>query len=106
MKKMIIPLIFLAVSGCATVGNDISSTEVQKIQKGVTTEQSLISMFGQPSATTIDSEGNKILLWSYGHAVAFGPAVGKSLSVKLNHDGVVESYSSALPNPQPVKMYQ
>ena len=105
MKRVLLGAIIFAVAGCATVGNDISQEDISKIQKGVTTEQSLVSTFGQPSTQTVDSEGNRYLVWSYGHAVAFGAAEGKSLMVKLNNSGTVESYTTSSTNSQPVKLY-
>jgi hypothetical protein len=48
------------------------------------------------TSVTADSEGNKIYGWTYAHATAFSVGQGKSLVVKVNKDGVVDSYIVAL----------
>jgi hypothetical protein len=92
MKKLIIGLSLILLVGCATVGKDFSESDVASIQKGVTTEQSILAKFGNPSSVTSDSDGNKIYGWTYAHANAFSVGQGKSLVVKINKDGVVDSY--------------
>jgi len=92
MRKIILGAIALGLVGCATVGKDFSEADVASIQKGVTTEQSVLQKFGKPTSVTADSEGNKIYGWTYAHATAFTVGQGKSLVVKVNKDGVVDSY--------------
>jgi outer membrane protein assembly factor BamE (lipoprotein component of BamABCDE complex) len=92
MKKLIIAFGFVLLAGCATVGKDFSESDVASIQKGVTTEQTVLSTFGKPATVTADSEGNKIYTWTYAHATAFSVGQGKALVVKINKDGIVDSY--------------
>ncbi|UXE39615.1 outer membrane protein assembly factor BamE domain-containing protein [Raoultella ornithinolytica] len=92
MKKLFIALGLLLLTGCATVGNEFSDADVASIQKGVTTKQSVLTTFGKPYSVTSDSDGNTIYTWTYAHTVAFGVPQGKSLIVKINKDGVVDSY--------------
>ena len=92
MKKLIIALGLVLLAGCATVGKDFSESDVASIQKGVTTEQTVLATFGKPSAVTVDSEGNKVYTWTYAHATAFSVGQGKTLVVKLNKDAIVDSY--------------
>lgn len=92
MKKLIIAFGFVLLAGCATVGKDFSESDVASIQKGMTTEQTVLSTFGKPATVTADSEGNKIYTWTYAHATAFSVGQGKALVVKINKDGIVDSY--------------
>lgn len=92
MKKLIIMLGFISLVGCVSVGKDFSESEVASIQKGVTTEQTVLQKFGKPTSVTADSEGNKIYGWTYATATAFSVGQGKSLVVKVNKEGIVESY--------------
>lgn len=92
MKKLILGLSLITLVGCATVGKDFSESDVASIQKGVTTEQTVLQKFGKPTSVTADSEGNKIYGWTYATATAFSVGQGKSLVVKVNKDGVVDSY--------------
>ncbi|HHI0407226.1 TPA: hypothetical protein ACP4PI_000274 [Escherichia coli] len=92
MKKLILGLSLITLVSCATVGKDFSESDVASIQKGVTTEQTVLQKFGKPTSVTADSEGNKIYGWTYATATAFSVGQGKSLVVKVNKDGVVDSY--------------
>lgn len=93
MKKVILMIAVAGLIGCASVGKDFTAENVASIQKGVTTEQSLLTMFGKPSSVTVDSDGNKLYGWTYAHATAFSVGQGKALIVKLNKDGLVDSYT-------------
>ena len=90
---LIICFLTIFLAGCATVGKEINDQQVSNIQKGVTTEQTLINDFGKPYMETVDYEGRKSLVWTHAHATAFSAGRGKSLSVKLDKSGVVENYS-------------
>lgn len=92
MKKLISALGLVFLSGCATVGKDFSENDIMSIQKGVTTEQTVLTTFGKPATVTADSEGNKLYTWTYAHATAFSVGQGKTLVVKINKNGVVDSY--------------
>lgn len=92
MKKLLVVIALVGLVGCATVGKDFSESEVASIKKGVTTEQTILTTFGKPSTVSVDSDGNKVFAWTYAHANAFSVAQGKALSVKINKDGVVDSY--------------
>ncbi|EFH5041751.1 hypothetical protein F9569_19855 [Escherichia coli] len=92
MRKIILGVIALGLVGCATIGKDFSEADVASIQKGITTEQTVLQKFGKPTSITADSEGNKIYGWTYAHATAFSVGQGKSLVVKVNKEGVVDSY--------------
>ncbi|XUA20704.1 hypothetical protein ACQVA2_08080 [Citrobacter sp. OP27] len=92
MKKLMIGLGLLALAGCATVGKDFSDSDVASIQKGVTKEQTVLQKFGKPTSVTTDSDGNTVYGWTYAHANAFSVGQGKSLVVKVNKQGIVDSY--------------
>jgi hypothetical protein len=92
MKKLIIgSLLAMVLSGCVYTGNNFDESKLANVHKGQTTKQEVISYFGKPSSTTVDSEGNELLMWTYSIGSAFG-ADAKILTVKT-HDGKVESYS-------------
>jgi len=92
MKKLIFgAVIATLLSGCVYTGTNFDESKLANVQKGVTTKQEVVSYFGNPSTTTVDSEGNEMLMWTYSIGSAFG-ADAKVLTVKT-HDGKVESYS-------------
>lgn len=92
MKKMILVLsVSLFLAGCVYTGTNFDESKLANVQKGVTTKQEVVSYFGNPSTTTVDSDGNELLMWTYSIGSAFG-ADAKVLTVKT-HDGKVQSYS-------------
>lgn len=99
MKKILMAAVLASLVGCATVGKDFSDSDVASIQKGVTTEQSVLAKFGTPSSVTTDSDGNKIYGWTYAQANAFSVGQGKSLVVKVNKEGIVDSYILSVSKP-------
>ena len=74
MKQIIISILCLTffLTGCATVGKEMHQADVNKIQKGITTKDQIIGIFGQPDTTYFDADGN--LVFSY-FASKFSPSV-------------------------------
>jgi outer membrane protein assembly factor BamE (lipoprotein component of BamABCDE complex) len=66
----------ICFSGCATStatsGHDFDSATVSQIQKGVTTTEQLVQMFGPPYSKTVKSETDEE--WSFQYAVATAKA--------------------------------
>ena len=92
MKRIILgAMAAIILSGCVYTGTNFDESKLANVQKGVTTKQEVISYFGEPSTTSVDSDGNEMLMWSYSIGSAFG-ADAKVLAVKT-HDGKVESYT-------------
>ncbi|MFT4271189.1 MAG: hypothetical protein QM578_09275 [Pantoea sp.] len=91
MRKLFIAMLSIVLAGCVYVGTNFDESKLANVQKGVTTKQEVISMFGEPTTTTVDSDGNEVLMWSYSIGSAFG-ANAKVLSVKT-HNGKVQSYT-------------
>jgi len=94
MKRILAVALVLAIAGCATVGKEISDESVAAITDGQTTEAQLVAKLGRPYSTVTNSNGTRMMVWTYAKANAFGGAKGKSVSVVLR-DGVVESHSVA-----------
>lgn len=92
MKKALAAAICgLLLSGCVYVGRNFDESQLENVHKGETTKQEILSYFGTPSTTTVDSDGNELLMWTYSIGSAFG-ADAKTLAVKTR-DGKVESYT-------------
>ncbi|MFM2477713.1 hypothetical protein [Celerinatantimonas sp. MCCC 1A17872] len=81
MKKYIMTgcvLILLALTGCASSGNqslknETSATVQSKITKGVTTKSQVRQLFGDPAKTSFTDAGN--LIWEYDLADVSSDAV-------------------------------
>ena len=86
MKIFTVLLVSFLLVACSA-GKNIKTTEVQKIKKGVTTEQQILSLFGEPTSSTLDFKTKKkTLIYSYdnedsaGHTFAgIGVAVAGSV---------------------------
>lgn len=81
----------LVVAGCATVGQDFATHNVDQIEIGETTRSDIQEMFGEPWRTGIE-DGKRT--WTYGKYrwSAFGDAETTDLVVRFNEDGSVSSY--------------
>ncbi|MEQ9845656.1 hypothetical protein [Pectobacterium brasiliense] len=92
MNKIFIAIVVVALSACASVGKNFDESQLNNIHKGSTTEQNVIAYFGAPMSQTVDSEGNRTLMWTYSHATAFGKPEGKALIIQLSN-GIVKNYT-------------
>ena len=105
-------LFVVAVTGCATVGNDTLRAETeesisQKIVKNKTTKSEVKSMFGSPMSTSYTDGGSEI--WKYelskmsADATSFIPVVSlfaasssgvkKELVILFNDDDTVKKFN-------------
>lgn len=84
-------MLLTAFVGCATVGQDFATHNVDQIQVGETTRAEIQSMFGEPWRTGVE-DGKRT--WTYGKYrwSAFGDAETTDLVVRFNSDGTVSSY--------------
>ncbi|WP_166256595.1 outer membrane protein assembly factor BamE domain-containing protein [Marinobacter salicampi] len=81
----------LFVSGCANVGNEFPTRDIDQIKIGETTRADIEQMFGEPWRTGLE-DGKRT--WTYGKYrwSAFGDAETTDLVVRFNEDGTVSSY--------------
>jgi hypothetical protein len=107
LKLVAIFAVAIAVTGCASVGNNFDENRAANIEKGVTTESDLIRMFGEPNNRTVNGNGTKVLDWTYVQSEVKGesfiPYAGsflggtnsaqKSMHVVLNAAGRVADYT-------------
>tara|TARA_R100001480_G_C4707378_1_gene178313 strand:+ start:33 stop:407 length:375 start_codon:yes stop_codon:yes gene_type:complete len=78
-------------AGCATVGKDFATHNVDQIKIDKTTRADVQEMFGEPWRTGME-DGKRT--WTYGKYrwSAFGDAETTDLVVRFNEDGTVDSY--------------
>lgn len=96
------------VIGCtSTYGTKIEPEDIDKIQKGVTTETQVREWFGKPTLTQTDTEGYKMIQYAYGEATSnragYIPYVGSlfsksdaaysTLAIEIDGNGVVKNYT-------------
>jgi len=79
------------LAGCATVGKDFATHNVEDIEIGETTRDDIQAMFGDPWRTGVE-DGKRT--WSYGkyRYSLFDDAETTDLVVRFNQDGTVSSY--------------
>lgn len=84
--------VLLMSGGCARVGYEFKSEQVTLIKIGETTQNDIITMFGQPWRKGIE---NGVTMWTYGRYTyrLIGEADTKDLVVKFNSEGKVISYT-------------
>ncbi|MDG5501221.1 outer membrane protein assembly factor BamE [Marinobacter sp. BGYM27] len=78
-------------AGCATVGKDFATHNVDQIKIDKTTRADVQEMFGEPWRTGME-DGKRT--WTYGKYrwSAFSDAETTDLVVRFNEDGTVDSY--------------
>lgn len=67
-------IILLVLGGCATVGNEQMRNQSQEsiaisVQKGKTTKDEVITIYGNPNKTTLTDGGNEVWTYEYTRAV-------------------------------------
>ncbi|EIC29570.1 MULTISPECIES: hypothetical protein [Methylomicrobium] len=84
-------LVFLSVSGCASIGHEFPAGQVSTIRIGQTTQNDIYTTFGAPWRTGID---NGMKTWTYGHYrySLFSEGETEDLVIKFDNRGVVASY--------------
>ncbi|MDE2039215.1 MAG: hypothetical protein KGO96_06475 [Elusimicrobia bacterium] len=102
MKKLfLIAVAPVALSGCITLGHPFSVGHIPSIQISKTTQDQLVSMFGQPYRRGIE-DGDATATWLNYHVSAFGSERTRDLYVRFNPNATVKSYSfnSTIPEDQ------
>lgn len=91
VRAVLVGFFLVLVAGCATVGKDFATHNVDQIKAGETTRSDIQEMFGEPWRTGIE-DGKRT--WTYGKYrwSAFGEAETTDLVVRFNDDGSVSSY--------------
>jgi len=87
----LIVMMFLLISGCATLGHEFPAGQVSAIKIGETTQNDIYTTFGAPWRTGLDS-GMKT--WTYGNYYysLFSDGSTEDLVIKFDKRGVVASF--------------
>jgi outer membrane protein assembly factor BamE (lipoprotein component of BamABCDE complex) len=111
MKLRVLPSVALWLFiGCATstiiTGKNFDMNKADKIQKGLTTKQEVLSLLGQPFQRTLS---NSVEVWTYQYTKAVGKATSllvttnatgqayyKNLTVMFDSTNVAQSVSSTV----------
>ncbi|QOY51987.1 outer membrane protein assembly factor BamE domain-containing protein [Candidatus Sulfurimonas baltica] len=82
----------LSVGGCARIGTDFKTQNVQEIKIGETTQEQIVAMFGKPWRQGV-MDG--VTQWTYGRYTyrLIGETDTKDLVVKFDNSGRVSSYT-------------
>ena len=91
VRAILVGFFLVLGAGCATVGKDFATHNVDDIKVGETTRSDIQEMFGEPWRTGVE-DGKRT--WTYGKYrwSAFGDAETTDLVVRFNDDGSVSSY--------------
>ncbi|MDX1757681.1 MAG: outer membrane protein assembly factor BamE [Marinobacter sp.] len=91
LKAVLMAALLATLVGCATVGQDFATHNVDQILLGETTRDDVQRMFGEPWRTGL-KDGKRT--WTYGKYrwSAFNDAETTDLVITFDANGVVESY--------------
>jgi outer membrane protein assembly factor BamE (lipoprotein component of BamABCDE complex) len=107
IKFSVIAITMLVLGCTSTYGSKIEPEDIDKIEKGVTTETQVREWFGKPTLTQTDTEGYKMIQYAYGEATnnqaAYIPVVGaffsksdaaySTLAIEIDGNGLVKNYT-------------
>lgn len=84
-------MMFLLVSGCATIGHEFPAGQVSSIKIGETTQNDIYTTFGAPWRTGLD---NGMKTWTYGNYYysLFGEGSTEDLVIKFDKRSIVASF--------------
>lgn len=108
MKAVLIVAVALGLSACVATGRKVTQEQVSRFQKGKTTYQEVIADLGEPTNSTLHSDGSRAISYTYAQsqasAASFIPYVGglvggsesEHTSVYLTFDknGLLTDYAS------------
>lgn len=91
LSSVALGALLLLSSGCARVGNDFNTNNVQEIKIGQTSQADIRAMFGKPWRVGME---NGVTQWTYGRYTyrLIGDTDTKDLVVKFK-DGKVSAYN-------------
>ena len=105
-RFLLLALLALGFSSCASYHPAIRTTDVRQIRPGVTTERDLFALFGQPDTRLAAYNGDIFLTWFRSvppGPAAYVPIAGQfmggldlqvqQLNVFVTHDGHVRTYA-------------
>ena len=78
----------IAATGCTTTsGVQVQQSQLSSFQKGVTTDEDVVRALGAPTMSSVTSEGERVLIYSFAQYKAFAASGDtKANSVVLNFD--------------------
>jgi len=89
---VVVCLLCLLLSSCATVGRDFSHQAVAQIKIGITSRDEVRRLFGSPWRIGIENGADTWTYGSYRYRIFKAPA-SSDLVVRFNPQGLVESFS-------------
>jgi hypothetical protein len=106
MKTILV--ISALLTGCVSAGVQVKQEQLAEFKNGITTESEVVQKLGKPTTSMINSDGTKMLGYSFVHAQArassFIPIVGafvggsdsqiNSTLFRFDQSGKLISYSS------------
>lgn len=108
MKTVLVVAAALTLSACFATGKKVTQEQVSQFQKGKTTYQEVISRLGEPTHSTMNSDGSRSIGYSYAQsqasAASFIPYIGglvggsesehTSVSMRFDQNGILTDYAA------------
>jgi outer membrane protein assembly factor BamE (lipoprotein component of BamABCDE complex) len=109
MKRFVIAVAVLALSGCATSGVRVTDGQLQQFHAGQTTKQQVIAALGEPTGTMRNADGTTTLTYTYVESsvkpTSFIPFVGlfaggmnthsTGVTLDFDKDGVLKNSTAS-----------
>lgn len=85
MRKQIVVLAALLITGCMSVGTNYDPTAVERLRVGMSKAE-VIQMLGRPNQVITNSDGSERLVWVHSTGSMFG-ANARSVGLPFGPDG-------------------
>jgi len=100
LSWIVISIFMLMSTGCATssmypIGEDFSSDNVSKIEKGKTTKDDIVKMFGMPFAKTVSTVSDNDEIWMYVYITETERDQSDVITMELESDVVTTGVTKA-----------
>jgi hypothetical protein len=109
MKLFILLLLSTILTGCMSMGTQVSDTQMSTLQKGVTTEAEVTTRLGKPNGIVKSSAGNTSYIYTFSKsspdAASFIPVVGifagkttsttTTVTLNFNQAGILQDYTTS-----------
>jgi len=110
MRHVLIAALAAAILvGCATSGAKVTEQQIAQLKVGETTWSDMVALLGQPTSSTVTSQGTRMATYSYAQVTTrpetFIPFVGvfvggadiksNGVSLMFGKDGKLKNYSAS-----------
>ena len=108
MRLVLVVVMALTLSACVATGRKVTQQQLSGFKEGKTTYQEVITQLGKPTSSTVNSDGTRLIIYSYVQSqvspVSVVPVLGRFVEgtetessyamLQFDQNGVLTQYTS------------